>query len=334
MSYEKIEGAEKTRFSETRESFGDYTKIEIVNEKTGMVLEIIPEKGAKVNRLSYRNEFGSFDVIDGYNTPEAVMENKYSKSSVLAPFPNRVADGKYEFEGKEHFLPINMPEENNSIHGFVEHEEFEVVGSSQTEEGYEIRLRLNADGGKEGYPFPFIMDIVYRLSDAGLECETFVENTGSQNMPFGHGWHPYFKTEGSVRDLQLQISEVEQIEVDDRLIPTGVKTLFDEFHEAAEIADTQLDTGFKLSGGEGSVVLTDIENDIQISVIMDGEDNKYKYVQIFTPPDGCPAENTIAIEPMTCEANAFNSGEGLITLVPSEKFAGKFRVEVGPIELT
>jgi aldose 1-epimerase len=43
-------------------------------------------------------------------------DNTYA-SSILFPFANRIADGRYDFEGKLYELNINQIEENNSLHG-------------------------------------------------------------------------------------------------------------------------------------------------------------------------------------------------------------------------
>lgn len=319
-------------FIVSQEQFGSYTKIKVMNEKNGLAFEVIPEKGAKINRLSFHNGKEIIDVIDGYDTPEETTENAYSKGSLLAPFPNRVADGSYSFEGRQYQLPINMPEEHNSIHGFVEHEKFQVIRSDVSDGVYFMTLQYEADGSSEGYPFPFSMDVTYRLTGDGLNTEISVVNTGSINMPFGHGWHPYFKTKGSVKGVELRLPPVEQIQVDDRLIPTGKKLAFDDFSELKQISDTQFDTGFRLLDGQGRVLLVDRRNNLQVVVAMEDEDNQYKYVQVFTPPVDSPAGNSIAIEPMTCEANAFNTGNGLLVLTPGEKFVGRYSVFVGNIE--
>ena len=35
----------------------------------------------------------------------------------------------------------------------------------------------------------------------------------------------------------------------------------------------------------------------------------------------------LAVEPMTCAPNAFNSGDGLLTLAPGETFRGQWGIE-------
>jgi galactose mutarotase-like enzyme len=52
------------------------------------------------------------------------------------------------------------------------------------------------------YPFPFELDVTYQL-DAPDQLSVLVEikNTGTGNMPFGFGWHPYFCLGEPVKDM-------------------------------------------------------------------------------------------------------------------------------------
>src|SRR5215813_5149846 len=38
---------------------------------------------------------------------------------ILFPFPNRIRDGRFTWEGKEFHLPLNDPAKKNAIHGFA-----------------------------------------------------------------------------------------------------------------------------------------------------------------------------------------------------------------------
>jgi aldose 1-epimerase len=56
-------------------------------------------------------------------------------------------------------------------------------------------------------------------------------------------------------------------------------------------------------------------------------DEHWPYVQLFTgdtKPD--VARRSVAIEPMTCPPNAFNTGEGLIRLEPADVFEGRWGI--------
>ena len=43
------------------------------------------------------------------------------------PWPNRLEDGAYEFDGRTHQLPLTEPERRNAIHGLVREEAWTVA---------------------------------------------------------------------------------------------------------------------------------------------------------------------------------------------------------------
>ena len=59
---------------------------------------------------------GGRDVLDGYMADEM---SPSGRGQVLIPWPNRLEDGSYEFEGQRHQLPCDEPENHNAIHGLV-----------------------------------------------------------------------------------------------------------------------------------------------------------------------------------------------------------------------
>ena len=59
---------------------------------------------------------GSRELLDGYRADEM---SSSGRGQVLIPWPNRLQDGRYEFDGRHHQLPLNEPEHRNAIHGLV-----------------------------------------------------------------------------------------------------------------------------------------------------------------------------------------------------------------------
>jgi aldose 1-epimerase len=59
---------------------------------------------------------GSRELVDGYRADEM---SSSGRGQVLIPWPNRLQDGRYEFDGRRHQLPLNEPEHRNAIHGLV-----------------------------------------------------------------------------------------------------------------------------------------------------------------------------------------------------------------------
>jgi aldose 1-epimerase len=57
-------------------------------------------------------------------------------------------------------------------------------------------------------------------------------------------------------------------------------------------------------------------------------DETFGFVMVFTG-DTLPPERRrrgVAVEPMTCAADAFNSGDGLVALGPGERLAGAWGI--------
>ena len=55
-------------------------------------------------------------------------------------------------------------------------------------------------------------------------------------------------------------------------------------------------------------------------------DASFRFVQMYTAddvPDPERRRGGVAIEPMTCAPDAFNSGDGLVVLEPGASFAGR-----------
>jgi aldose 1-epimerase len=59
---------------------------------------------------------GGRELVDGYRTDGM---SSSGRGQVLIPWPNRLQDGSYEFDGRHYQLPLNEPERRNAIHGLV-----------------------------------------------------------------------------------------------------------------------------------------------------------------------------------------------------------------------
>ncbi len=55
-------------------------------------------------------------VLDGYEADEMSTSGR---GQLLIPWPNRVRDGSYEFDGQHHQLALDDPAEQDAIHGLV-----------------------------------------------------------------------------------------------------------------------------------------------------------------------------------------------------------------------
>jgi aldose 1-epimerase len=276
------------------------------DEAAGLSFSLVPARGGCLTDLV----IGGVSLLDGYREASELDTLDWGKSAILAPFPNRLKDGKYSFGGREYHFPINEPARNNALHGFVMDKPFEIV----EEDGLSVALEYRYDGGFEYFPFPFLLRVAYSLSAAaGFSVFFEMKNTGNGPMPAGLGWHPYFRLGDSADALSLQLPAAKQVLVDKRMIPTGETAMFNDFEEMRQIGAAGFDTGFRLP--EPCVVrLREGKRGLAY-----WQDEAFPFLQVFIPP----ARRSIALEPMTCNIDALNNGEGLRVLAPGEAIRGR-----------
>ncbi|HEY0169297.1 MAG TPA: aldose 1-epimerase family protein [Jatrophihabitans sp.] len=243
-----------------------------------------------------------------------------STGAVLLPWPNRIAGGRYRFDGVDYQLPLTEPARLNASHGLVKW----VRWSAISHDGSSVTLAHDL-APQTGYPFELRLEISYRLdADTGLLVSTAVTNTGRSAAPFGAGFHPYLDLADHELDTaELLVPAGAVLEADERQIPIGRRpvegTPFD-LRTIRPIGDLRLDHGFAELTGSAALLRTE-RRAVQIRW-----DAAYQYLQVFTPPFITPGRNAVAIEPMSCPANAFNSGQGLIRLEPGQQWAGSWGV--------
>src|SRR3712207_313179 len=108
------------------------------------------------------------------------------RGAVLAPWPNRVVDGKYQFDGVEHQLALTEPERGHALHGLVTWQDFALVSQQPSA----VALTTTVPP-QEGYPFRLELAVSYSLTEHGLTITLETTNTGGRPAPFGAGIHPY-----------------------------------------------------------------------------------------------------------------------------------------------
>jgi aldose 1-epimerase len=229
----------------------------------------------------------------------------------LMPWPNRLRDGRYVFEGAEHRVAITEPETSTALHGLTLSSRWRASRTSA--HGITLSHQLR---GREGYPFALDLAVGYELDSAGVVVTLRATNAGPGRAPFGAGLHPYLRLTG---DITLQVLANTRVPIDDRLLPTGPPTPLSgtelDFRHARRLGDQRLDTCFgDLERGAAGVASLTLAGPRRLVVWMD---DAFHFVQVFT------ADGAIAVEPMTCAPDAFNTGDGLLVLEPGASFTGR-----------
>lgn len=254
------------------------------------------------------------------NASHSLDKNPYHPSSLLTPWVNRVRNGNYSFKGKNYQLPINEPALGNAIHGLLARTPFTILEKSDAS----VTLQHEYKGEEQNYPFPFQFRYTYTLTDSGaLEVIFEAQNTGKGAMPFACGWHPYFRfPDTEVEDLEIKFKPISRFLSDSQMIPLKEENLNGK--QAFKLSTDKIDHVFRLEPEE--VHQTEfIDTKHGKSLILEQSSIQFPFLVVFQPE----GHNSVAIEPMTANTDAFNTGDGLIELAPLEAFSGQIRLSIG-----
>lgn len=293
------------------------------NEIGTFNIGILSNYGAVLNRFEIPFQNKLFNLIQGYTKIEDFK--KAYRGVLLAPFPNRIKDGKYNFDDKTYQLSINRPKENNALHGFLYNQSFKIKENKIENDKEILVLTNNYNGDIEGYPFKFSTKITYLWkAPFFINISIEINNTGNKTMPLGLGWHPYFQFPQSIDNINLQMNTTKKFLVDQQMIPTLKTAPYTSFNQTKKIGDTCFDDCFELNNTihKHQTILTDELNNISITI--EQTTNTFGYLQVYTPPK----RDAIAIEPMTCTPNAFNNQLGLSKLSPSESYNCSYSIQL------
>lgn len=291
--------------------------IQLINNNTDELAEIIPSIGGTVNRIKLNLGDGAKDILrndSDLGLKEDLVANAWFRGRVLFPFNDMIPEGKYAFNGKEHQLHINIEDENFALHGFQYTKDTELIESSSNDNCAKTVLTYNSDGSDKGYPFRTSLQITYILSANGFEISFKVENRSEENIPLALGWHPYYKLDGKSDEWILKMDSQSFVEVDDDMVPTGNTP-------SSSGTDYDFTKGKAIEGKEIDIALTvpkdglfELSNGKQ-ALKVEQDPVCFKYIQMYTPED----RESIAIEPVTAATNSFNFHDlGLIVLKPNE----------------
>jgi aldose 1-epimerase len=262
------------------------------------------------------------EILDGYALDEM---SPSGRGQVLLPWPNRIEDGSYEYDGERHQLPIDDPQEQDAIHGLVRW----TAWKASEREPHRVVME-HALHPQPGYPFSLSVSIEYHLSDDGLQVTTTATNVGVRACPYGAGAHPYLTTgAANVDSVVLTAPGRTVLLADERGIPVDsepVEGTDYDFRRPRPIASTRLDHAFtdleRDPDGLARVTLAGPERELRLWM-----DGAHRYLMLFTG-DPLPdvARRSLAVEPMTCPPNAFRSGEALIRLEPGCSFTSRWGI--------
>lgn len=275
----------------------------------------ITEVGATLRRLSHRGR----DLIVPF-AEDAVPVG--SQGQQLMPWPNRIRDGRYTFNGTHYQLPVNEIDRNNALHGLVCWQPWHTTSADSTH----VSQRLVVHP-QQGWPAVVECAVTHRLTVEGLKVEVNAACIGDSAAPFGYAAHPYLRVDDAALDeWTVQAPFTRRVEVDERLLPVAIRDVIDtpfDLRESQLFGDREFDTAFSDPTFEGS--------NWQVRLSHGGAhtqlwaDEGLNWLQIYTPGD----RMSLAVEPMTCGPDTFNPGPthgDVVVLEPGESVSYRWGI--------
>lgn len=302
---------------------------------SGAAALIDPSRGGTVHRLRFAGDFDDdrwtepIEILRG-DRDEQIIERDdpdIFRGRILAPFADRIRNGRYRFAGEDYTLDANDGESGDAIHGFLYRTR---LGRTGVDVQTDVERTMTLNGvlpPQTGYPWSLAIRISYILRDREFVLRIVLTNESTTGAPVTIGWHPYFVVPGVSKNTpidraNLMVPAANYFEIDSELQPTGdvapVEGTALDFRRNKPIGSTEIDHGFP--------VRRDADN-VPLPIVLDGPGHRlsismrgaFGATQVFIPP----SRDSIAIEPISAPAEAFNKPHlGLIVLGPGESVEG------------
>lgn len=258
---------------------------------------------------------------------ERRTHSKYFSGEILAPWPNRIRDGRYAFQNSTYQLHINEISRGNALHGLVFNKSWKKLSHSKNEISFTTEIEES-----NFYPGSLELKAKYLLAEHGLISQLTATNIGKRTAPYGASVHPYFVVPGLQRanDFFLKIGADQVLMTDEaRLLPlelVGVGQSEFDFRKSRQINNLLIDHAFRQDPALPKEIW--ITNKHGHGVVVTFSEN-LKWIQVHTADrdGGIDSRKALAVEPMTCPPDAFNSNIDLVELKPGDSHAISWKVQ-------
>lgn len=263
----------------------------------GYTINVVPEYGMNCIKLTHDKPFA--DILKTPRNVNILAEDDAFLFGIpVLFFPNRISDGRFEFEGREYIFPINEPEHNNFLHGKLHKLSFDVTEcDSKHIKGVYTATRKNP---YMTFPHSFEFSIEYSIVCGKVNQIVSIKNTSGENMLVALGFHTTFNL-SETTELKIPAERFAERNMTNYL-PTG--NFFDDF----ELKETLNNGIYKPFGKQVSMLFKLSGKDIEIYDSQNGTktlyrfDEKFEYCMLFSQ-NGI---DHICIEPQTWLSNCPN----------------------------
>jgi aldose 1-epimerase len=293
---------------------------ELVNSSESLRAEVWPHWGMNCLQWQWRQADGHWADIF-YVGPDWEYEPIPTRNghAVLFPFPGRLRDGRFRFQGVEYQLPLNDVTKRHAIHGFTPRHRWRIADwNSDPHSAFVTGECLLADDMPEMvhlWPANFKLQITYRLTARCLRVEAVVLNVDQKPLPFGLGYHPYFRLPGvHDADIHRYVLQVpaERVWETEELLPTGQRRPLPpqwDFRHGRAVGEAWLDTIFSdltaPVGSDGLRQVARLSHPAALGWVEIHASPLFREMVLFTPPH----RQALAIEPYTCAPDAAHLAE-------------------------
>jgi len=285
----------------------------ILEDGHGGRAEVWPALGFNCYRWQVQHQGQTLELL--YRAPELFNNGRPTRSGipVLFPFPNRIREGRFTWEGRDYQLPQDDPAKKNAIHGFACRHPWRVAATGADDNSAWItgvfRCSQDAPDSLALWPADHEIRLTLRLGAGSLRLEAEVHNSDRKKLPFGLGYHPYFRmpfaATGSADDCLLEVPARSFWKLEES-IPTGERLPVDagcDLNRLRRFGDLNVDT-----------VLTDLPaatSEMPERASLRGAPGtalqllcgtEFRDLVIFTPPH----RQAFCVEPYTCTTDAIH----------------------------
>jgi len=248
----------------------------------GWEATLLPGQGAAFARLAWRGR----DVLAPLPTG-ADPNGSFAGAFLMAPWANRLDEGRLPVGGMTYHLPVNRPADDTAIHGLLRDLPWRV------EEANTAEAVLEQDGNAEaaGLPWHWQARLTVTLQEAGAAVALALVNAGPLPFPFGFGWHPFFMRPAGTR---LRFAATTLFARDARCLPIAAQPSAGV--DGDEGAYEGLDTHFSGWDGAAEIIRPDIALRLRASGAWAGN------LQVFAPA----GSHVLCVEPVSHVPDAPN----------------------------
>jgi len=316
-----------------------FKAIRISDPDSGACARIVPELGFNCFSFDAVIDDQKVSVID---SPADVLTTAPRASSygtpLLFPFPNRIRNGAFDWEGKSYQIPTDS-DHPNSIHGFCLDRPWRVIEKTKQTVTGQFQLSVDAPDRQHCWPSDFIFEVRYRVAENRLESQFRITNPGTVPLPWGLGTHTYFRLpfgkKSSATDCVFS-APVSEEWVLEAFLPIGHRIPVENnapLRQGIRFGEHRCDnvyTGWQSDGGTVRTSVIDENAGIELTQVCDAE--YFRELIVYCPPD----REAVCMEPYTCVTDAINLhardlNTGLQILAPGGVVQTWCALQVNPV---